>query len=147
MYVVEHATRQRLALKCLLPEHLGSPSSSSASCGRRRPPVESSIRNVVDVFDVGRRLADLLVMELLEGKPLGEILRDDQLGLEEVLQIMLRAMEAWPRPTKRGSSTATSSPTTSSSASTVGSAGHPRVLDFGISKLEYDVSNPLTRAA
>ncbi|MET0340338.1 MAG: serine/threonine-protein kinase [Polyangiales bacterium] len=149
VYVVEHRyTGKRLALKCLLPEHLEQPEFIERFLREAQAAGRIQHRNVVDVFDVGQD-GELIyiVMELLEGKPLGELLRDDQLSLEEVLQIMLRAMEGVAAAHKEGIVHRDLKP--DNIFVCVGQSGRlddPRVLDFGISKLEDDVSKPLTRS-
>ena len=149
VYVVEHRlTGKRLALKCLLPEHLEQPEFIERFLREAQAAGRIQHRNVVDVFDVGQD-GDLIyiVMELLEGKPLGDLLRDNKLDLEEVLQIMARAMEGVAAAHKEGIVHRDLKP--DNIFVCVGQSGRlddPRVLDFGISKLEDDASNPLTRS-
>ena len=149
VYVVEHRlTGKRLALKCLLPEHLEQPEFIERFLREAQAAGRIQHRNVVDVFDVGQD-GDLIyiVMELLEGKPLGDLLRENKLDLEEVLQIMVRAMEGVAAAHKEGIVHRDLKP--DNIFVCVGQSGRlddPRVLDFGISKLEDDASKPLTRS-
>ncbi|MDB4989920.1 MAG: serine/threonine protein kinase, partial [Myxococcaceae bacterium] len=102
---------------------------------------------VVDVFDVGRD-GDILyiVMELLEGKPLSELLHDSSLTLEEALIVLLRAMEGVAAAHEHGVVHRDLKP--DNIFVCVGASGRlddPRVLDFGISKLEDAAGDQLTR--
>jgi serine/threonine-protein kinase len=149
VYVVEHrVTGKKLALKCLLPEHLEHPEFVERFLREAQAAGRIEHRNVVDVFDVGRD-GELIyiVMELLDGKPLAELLRAGQLSLEETLQIMLRAMEGVAAAHAVGIVHRDLKP--DNILVCVGQSGRlddPRVLDFGISKLEDDVSKPLTKS-
>jgi serine/threonine protein kinase len=149
VYVVEHrVTGKRLALKCLLPEHLEHPEFVERFLREAQAAGRIEHRNVVDVFDVGRE-GELIyiVMELLDGKPLAELLRAGNLSLEETLQIMLRAMDGVAAAHAVGIVHRDLKP--DNILVCVGQSGRlddPRVLDFGISKLEDDVSKPLTKS-
>ncbi|HEY6881145.1 MAG TPA: protein kinase [Polyangiales bacterium] len=149
VYVVEHrVTGKKLALKCLLPEHLEHPEFVERFLREAQAAGRIDHRNVVDVFDVGRD-GDLIyiVMELLDGKPLSELLRAGQLSLEETLQIVVRAMEGVAAAHAVGIVHRDLKP--DNILVCVGQSGRlddPRVLDFGISKLEDDVSKPLTKS-
>src|SRR4051812_14490371 len=149
VYVVEHRyTGKRLALKCMLPEHLEQPEFIERFLREAQAAGRIQHRNVVDVFDVGQD-GDLIyiVMELLEGKPLGDLLRENTLDLQEVLQILVRAMEGVAAAHKEGIVHRDLKP--DNIFVCVGQSGRlddRRVLDFGISKLEDDASKPLTRS-
>jgi eukaryotic-like serine/threonine-protein kinase len=149
VYVVEHrVTGKRLALKCLLPEHAEHPEFIERFLREAQAAGRIQHRNVVDVFDVGRD-GELvyIVMELLDGKSLADLLREGQLTLEETLQIVLRAMEGVAAAHKVGIVHRDLKPDNIFVA--VGQSGRlddPRVLDFGISKLEDDASKPLTKS-
>jgi serine/threonine protein kinase len=149
VYVVEHRlTGKRLAVKCLLPEHLEHPELVERFLREAQAAGRIQHRYVVDVFDVGRD-GELLyiVMELLEGKTLADLLRDASLPLEDILTILLRAMEGVAAAHATGIVHRDLKP-----ENVIVLAGHsgryddPRVLDFGISKLEEDASRPLTRS-
>jgi serine/threonine-protein kinase len=149
VYVVEHRlTGKRLAVKCLLPEHVEHPELVERFLREAQAAGRIQHRYVVDVFDVGRD-GELLyiVMELLEGKVLSELLRDATLPLEELLAILLRAMEGVAAAHAHGIVHRDLKP-----ENIIVCAGHsgrlddPRVLDFGISKLEEDASGPLTKS-
>jgi serine/threonine-protein kinase len=149
VYVVEHRlTGKRLAVKCLLPEHLEHPELVERFLREAQAAGRIQHRYVVDVFDVGRD-GELLyiVMELLEGKTLSDLLRDATLPLEDILTILLRAMEGVAAAHATGIVHRDLKP-----ENVIVLAGHsgryddPRVLDFGISKLEEDASRPLTRS-
>jgi serine/threonine protein kinase len=149
VYVVEHRlTGKRLAVKCLLPEHLEHPELVERFLREAQAAGRIQHRYVVDVFDVGRD-GELLyiVMELLDGKTLADLLRDATLPLEDILTILLRAMEGVAAAHATGIVHRDLKP-----ENVIVLAGHsgryddPRVLDFGISKLEEDASRPLTRS-
>ena len=149
VYVVEHRiTGKKLALKCLLPEHVEHPEFVERFLREAQAAGRIEHRNVVDVFDVGQeRELIYIVMELLDGKPLSELLRAGQLSLEETLQILLRAMEGVAAAHAVGIVHRDLKP--DNILVCVGQSGRlddPRVLDFGISKLEDDVSKPLTKS-
>ena len=149
VYVVEHKiTGKKLALKCLLPEHVEHPEFVERFLREAQAAGRIEHRNVVDVFDVGQDQELIyIVMELLDGKPLSELLRAGQLSLEETLQIILRAMDGVVAAHAVGIVHRDLKP--DNILVCVGQSGRlddPRVLDFGISKLEDDVSKPLTKS-
>ena len=149
VYVVEHRfTGKRLALKCLLPEHREHPEFMERFLREAQAAGRIQHRNVVDVFDVGQD-GDLvyIVMELLDGKPLSDLLHEGKLTLEETLQILLRAMDGVAAAHQVGIVHRDLKP--DNIFVCVGQSGRiddPRVLDFGISKLEDDASKPLTKS-
>jgi serine/threonine protein kinase len=149
VYLVEHRiTGKRLAVKCLLPEHTEHPELCERFLREAQAAGRIQNRYVVDVFDVGRE-GDLLyiVMELLDGKQLGELLRDVTMPVEEVLVILVRAMEGVAAAHAEGIVHRDLKP--ENILVCTGPSGRlddPRVLDFGISKLEEDASRPLTRS-
>jgi len=149
VYVVEHRiTGKRLALKCLLPEHLAHPEFSERFLREAQAAGRIQHRNVVDVFDVGQDgEVPYIVMELLEGKSLADLLREGKLTLEETLQIVLRAAEGVCAAHQVGIVHRDLKP--DNIFVCFGQSGQlddPRVLDFGISKLEDDLSKPLTKS-
>jgi serine/threonine protein kinase len=149
VYVVEHRiTGKKLALKCLLPEHVEHPEFVERFLREAQAAGRIEHRNVVDVFDVGQDGQLIyIVMELLDGKPLSELLRAGQLSLEETLQILVRAMNGVAAAHAVGIVHRDLKP--DNIFVCVGQSGRlddPRVLDFGISKLEDDVSKPLTKS-
>ena len=149
VYVVEHrVTGKKLALKCLLPEHLEHPEFIERFLREAQAAGRIEHRNVVDVFDVGQE-GELLyiVMELLHGKPLSQLLREGQVSLEELLQILLRAMDGVAAAHAVGIVHRDLKP--DNILVCPGQSGRlddPRVLDFGIARLEDDLSKPLTKS-
>src|SRR5690349_404949 len=95
VYVVEHrVTHKRLAVKCLLPEHSEQPELVERFLREAQAAGRIQHRYVVDVFDVGQDQGLLyIVMELIDGRQLGDVLRDTSLPAEDVLVILMRAME------------------------------------------------------
>src|SRR5688572_10602161 len=79
VYVVSHKlTGKRLALKCLLPEFVHNSDLVERFLREAQATGRIEHRNVVNVFDVGRDGNILyLVMELLDGKPLSDLLHDE----------------------------------------------------------------------
>ena len=75
--------------------------------------------NVCQIHEIGEDDGRLfIVMELLEGEPLGDRLRRGPLSVAETVPIGLDMLSALPRCTRAASSTATSSPPTCSSRPT-----------------------------
>jgi serine/threonine-protein kinase len=148
VYVVSHATTgKRLALKVLLPEFVHNADIVSRFLREAQVMGRLQHRHVVDVFDVGRD-GDVLyiVMALLDGKPLGDLLHDATLTLEEALVILLRAMEGIAAAHDLGIVHRDIKP--DNIFVCIGASGRlddPRVLDFGISKLD-DGTSQLTRS-
>ena len=75
--------------------------------------------NIATVFDYGEDdgLA-FLVMELVEGRPLSEVIREGPLDADRVRRSSARRRWPWGWPTRRASCTATSSRPTSCCART-----------------------------
>jgi serine/threonine protein kinase len=149
VYVVSHRlTGKRLALKCLLPEHLEHADIVERFLREAQAAGRIQHRYVVDVFDVGREGSLLyIVMELLDGKPFSELLHDEALTLEETLGILVRAMEGVAAAHAMGIIHRDLKP--DNILVCVGHSGRlddPRVLDFGISKVDDDAGQPLTRS-
>jgi serine/threonine protein kinase len=149
VYVVQHQlTGKKLALKCLLPEHAADTELTARFLREAQAAGRIQHRHVVDVFDVGQD-DDLLymVMPLLEGKPLSDLLKEGALNIEDVLGIVIRAMEGVSAAHSHGIVHRDLKP--DNIFVCVGPSGRyddPRVLDFGISKRDDDMSQPLTRS-
>jgi eukaryotic-like serine/threonine-protein kinase len=149
VYGVTHRlTGKRLALKCLLPTYLNNPSVVERFLREARTAGRIQHRHVIDVFDAGRE-GDVLyiVMPLLEGRPLAELLHDERLTLEELLVILVRAMEGVSAAHDEGILHRDLKPGNIFVCLGVsGRLDDPRVLDFGISKLQDEASASLTRS-
>lgn len=149
VYVVEHQlTKKRLAVKCLLPEHAEHPELVERFMREAQAAGRVHHRYIVNVFDVGRE-GDLfyLVMELVEGKLLSELLHDRTLPFEQLLVILMRAMEGVAAAHAQGVVHRDLKPDNILVCTgATGKLDEPRVLDFGISKLEEDATLPLTRS-
>jgi serine/threonine-protein kinase len=146
--VVHRLTDKRLALKCLLPKYADNPTLVERFLREARTAGRIQHRHVIDVFDVGRQ-GDLLylVMPLLEGKPLSELLEDETLSLHDALVVLLRAMEGVAAAHELGIVHRDLKP--QNIFVCVGVSGRlddPRVLDFGISKLDDELGPPLTHS-
>ncbi len=149
VYVVTHRTTgKHLALKCLLPEYVGQPELVERFLREAQAAGRIEHRHVVDVFDAGRDGSVLyIVMALLEGKSLTALLQDDTLTLEETLGILVRAMDGVAAAHTHGIVHRDLKP--DNIFVCVGPSGRlddPRVLDFGISKLEDDTNHSLTKS-
>jgi len=149
VYSVTHRlTGKRLALKCLLPLYVNNPNIVERFLREARAAGRIQHRHVIDVFDVGRD-ADVLyiVMSLLQGMPLAELLHDEHLTLDEALVILVRAMEGVAAAHDHGIVHRDLKPGNIFVCLGVsGRLDDPRVLDFGISKLDDELNSPLTRS-
>lgn len=139
VYAVTHrVTGKKLALKCLLPQYLAYPELVERFMREAQAAGRIQHRHVVDVFDVGRDGDVLyLVMPLLEGKSLAALLRERTHSLSELLAIVLRAMEGVAAAHAQGIVHRDLKP--DNIFVCVGPSGRlddPKVLDFGISKLD-----------
>jgi len=149
VYVAAHVnTGKRLALKVLLPQFVHNADLVGRFLREAQVMGRLQHRHVVDVFDVGRD-GDVLfiVMELLEGKPLSDMLHDASLTLEEALMILIRAMEGVSAAHEQGVVHRDLKP--DNIFVCIGPSGRlddPRVLDFGISKLDDGTAQQLTRS-
>jgi serine/threonine-protein kinase len=149
VYVVAHRfTGKRLALKCLLPEHMESQETVERFVRESQAAGRVQHRHVTDIFDVGRD-GDVLymVMPLLSGQTLTQIMNDRSLGTRELLIVIIRAMEGVAAAHAQGVVHRDLKP--DNIFVCVGPSGRlddPRVLDFGISKLQDDPSDRLTRS-
>jgi len=149
VYVVTHMTTgKRLALKCLLPEYVQHPELVERFLREAQAAGRIEHRHIVDVFDAGRDGSILyMVMALLEGKSLTALLQDEALTLEETLGILVRAMDGVAAAHAEGIVHRDLKP--DNIFVCVGPSGRlddPRVLDFGISKLEDDATHSLTQS-
>jgi serine/threonine protein kinase len=149
VFAVSHVvTGKRLALKCLLPRLSHDGANVERFMREARAVGRVQHRHVIDVFDVGRAGdTPFLVMPLLEGKPLDVLFDDDQLTLEQALVILIRAMEGVSAAHAQGIVHRDLKP--SNIFVCVGIEGQlddPRVLDFGISKLEEEQPSRLTKS-
>lgn len=146
--VVHRTTGKRLALKSLLPAYLDDAHVVERFLREARAAGRIQHRHVIDVFDAGRDHNVLyIVMPLLQGKPLSELLHDEKLTLEEALVIMVRAMEGVAAAHDLGIVHRDLKP--GNIFVCVGVSGRlddPRVLDFGISKLDDEATTSLTRS-
>lgn len=149
VYGVTHRlTAKRLALKCLLPTYVDNPSVVERFLREARTAGQIQHRHVIDVFDAGREDDVLyIVMPWLDGRPLADLLQDERLTLEETLVIMVRAMEGVAAAHALGILHRDLKPGNIFVCLGVsGRLDDPRILDFGISKLQDELGSPLTRS-
>ncbi|HEX5657369.1 MAG TPA: serine/threonine-protein kinase [Polyangiales bacterium] len=145
---VHKETGKRLALKCLLPTHVSNPQFVERFLREAKAVGRVQHRHVIDVFDQGRDGDTLfIVLPLLEGKTLDELLHDEDLTLQEALVILVRAMEGVAAANEQGVLHRDLKPSNIFVCTGVsGRLDDPRVLDFGISKLDDETDTPLTRS-
>ena len=107
---------RKVALK-VLPDHLSRDPAALARFEREARALASlNHPGILHIYDLGREgEVTFVVTELLEGRTLREALKDGPLQPRRAAEMAPRRPGPWPRPTRRGSSTATSSRTTSSS--------------------------------
>jgi eukaryotic-like serine/threonine-protein kinase len=132
-------TRKRVAIKCLLPSlALSSPSATErlvreaeASCRVRHP-------NVVDVYDIVRDGPSVfLIMEYLEGETLSAAIERGDLPLHGLVALLLPAMRAVAAAHAQGVVHRDIKPDNIFLARQTDVVEPvPKVLDFGISKLD-----------
>jgi serine/threonine-protein kinase len=131
-------TGKRVALKCIEPSHAADPQSAERLV--REAQATSRIRhpNVVDVYDVGRdgQLV-YLVMELLEGELLSHALARRRLTAFELIALLLPAMRGVAEAHRQGVIHRDIKPENIFLARQLDcDRSVPKLLDFGISKLE-----------
>jgi serine/threonine-protein kinase len=141
-------TEKRLAIKCLLPQHARDEGSVARFMREARAAGRIQHRHVIDVFDVGNSQGvPFIVMPRLEGKSLTELLRDETLTLDQVLVIMLRAMDGVHAAHRVGIIHRDLKPCNIFVCQGVsGRLDDPQVLDFGISKDTDESDRRLTRS-
>jgi serine/threonine protein kinase len=138
VYEAEHrALHKRVALKALNGQAAANPASRARFI--REGTTASQIRHphVVDVTDVGEEHdIAFLVMELLEGESLGELLeREHKLPTEQIVEICLPVVAALVEAHARGIIHRDLKPDNIFLTRSVLGRVHPKVLDFGISKV------------
>jgi eukaryotic-like serine/threonine-protein kinase len=128
-------TGRRFAVKLLSPELAGDAEAEARFL--REATLASAISHpaIVEVYDVGRHGdAPYMVMKLLEGETLGQRLKRGRLGLDEALAILLPVLDGVGAAHARGIVHRDLKPDNIMLARD-GSGVHPKILDFGISKL------------
>lgn len=132
--------KKRVALKTLLRKHASNQDLRARFL--REGEAASRIRhpNVVDVTDVGMdRGHPYLVMEYLSGESLAQRLaREERLPLRSAVALMLPVFSAVAEGHRRGVVHRDLKPHNIFITKNRAGAFHPKVLDFGISKLRDD---------
>jgi serine/threonine protein kinase len=147
VYEAEHqALHKRVAIKALNGHAAGNPASRARFL--REGTTASQIRHphVVDVTDVGEEHdIAFLVMELLEGESLGELLeREHTLPTEQIVEICLPVVAALAEAHAHGIIHRDLKPDNIYLTRSVLGRVHPKVLDFGISKVLDEQAANLT---
>ena len=146
VYVVNHrVTGKRLALKCLLPEYLETPEIVERFLREAQAVGRIQHRHVVDVFDVGRDGSAALHRDAAaRGQAAVRAAARGQLSARGDARASCCApWKAWPRRMRMGIVHRDLKP--DNIFVCVGLSGRlddPRVLDFGISKLDDDSHAP-----
>jgi serine/threonine-protein kinase len=128
---------QRVALKFLLPEAAGSAELEERFVREGKAVAKLRSEHVTKILDVGRLEtgAPYMVMELLEGRDLGTVLREARpLRVEEAAGFVLQACEAVAEAHAAGIVHRDLKPANLFLTRRVDGSGLVKVLDFGISK-------------
>jgi serine/threonine-protein kinase len=137
----EHTTSgKRVAIKWLHPKLASEPDAGERFVREARAAARVRHPNVVDVYDVVQeREAVFLVMELLEGEPLTALLERAQLPVPNLIALLIEAMRGVSAAHKQGVVHRDIKPDNIFLCRIPDrSTPCPKVLDFGISKLEHE---------
>jgi serine/threonine-protein kinase len=148
VYAARHlATGRRFAIKLLKPQLAGDKEAEARFM--REATLASAINHpaIIEVYDVGRHGdAPYMVMKLLHGESLGQRLRRGAMGPDEAIAVLLPVLDGVAAAHDRGILHRDLKPD-NILLQREGEAVHPKVLDFGISKLlGPDAHTKLTRS-
>ncbi|HEY3452060.1 MAG TPA: serine/threonine-protein kinase [Myxococcales bacterium] len=131
---------KRVALKTLHPQLAGGSEQRDRFLREGRAAARLRHPHVVEVFDAGEDDGVMyLVMELLEGEDLGQLLdRESRLSVERSVDLMLPVLAAVATVHEQGIVHRDLKPGNIFLARDPYGALHPKVLDFGISRLRAD---------
>ncbi|MFO0647935.1 MAG: serine/threonine-protein kinase [Polyangiales bacterium] len=138
VYAAEHTgLHKRVVLKVLHAQHARSPSIRSRFAREGRAAASIRHPNVVDVTDVGLQDGTpYLIMELLEGESLGDLLgRHGALAVESAVDLMLPVIAGVEAAHASGVVHRDLKPDNIFVTRDATGAAHPKVLDFGISRV------------
>jgi serine/threonine-protein kinase len=147
MGVVVEATHleleQQVAVKFLLAEAVGSPDAAARFVREARAAVKIKSEHVARVIDVGRldNGAPYIVMEFLHGHDLGAEIARGRLTIEDAVDYVIQACDAMAEAHAAGIVHRDLKPSNLFLSPRSDGAGHVKVLDFGISKVNVpDIS-------
>jgi serine/threonine-protein kinase len=151
VFEAEHRdTKKHVAIKCLHPVHAADPEVAERLIREAQATARVRHPNVVDVYDVGRDGDTVyLVMQYLEGEPLSQPLLRRDLPMHTIIALLLPAIRGVDAAHKQGVIHRDLKPDNIFLAVEADAARPvPKVLDFGISKLEVrgTVHRSLTRS-
>ncbi|MEQ9072237.1 MAG: serine/threonine-protein kinase [Sandaracinaceae bacterium] len=137
---------KRVALKCLYPHHRAAANAIERFFREARIAATVEHPNVIQVFDGGDEKETLfLAMELLDGESLGDRLERGPLPVDEAVAIFVEIMDGVAAVHERGVVHRDLKPDNVFLVRPVrGQRPHPKVLDFGISKLKEPGLRELT---
>jgi serine/threonine-protein kinase len=141
-------TRQRVALKLLLPDGAGSPDAVQRFMNEARASVQIQSEHVVRVTDVDRLPSGepYMVMEYLEGQDLAALVQTrGPLPVEEALDYVLQACEALAEAHALGIVHRDLKPANLFLTHRRDGSALVKVLDFGISRLNDGFGPRLTQ--
>lgn len=139
VFEAEHRdTQKRVAIKCLHPLHAADPAIAERLVREAQATARVRHPNVVDVYDVGQDGQTIyLVMEYLDGEPLTEALLRQDLPVHTAIALLTAAMRGVAAAHRQGVIHRDIKPDNIFLAREAESVlPVPKVLDFGISKLE-----------
>ncbi len=146
VFQAEHTvTHKHVAIKTMRHEVAAKPNAADRLIREARAAARIRHPNVVDVYDVGRD-GDVifLVMEYLEGEVLSELLARGGLPLHQSIRLLTAAMKGVAAAHRQGVIHRDLKPDNIFLARVEDAATPvPKVLDFGISKLEARGAEPL----
>ena len=129
---------KEVAIKVLARKFASDPEVVSRFVAEARAVNQISHRNIIDIFSFGqlRDGRQYFVMELLQGKPLDQILRSrDRLTLEEALPILKQLARALDAAHAKGVAHRDLKPANVFVAIDDEGGPFPKLLDFGVAKL------------
>jgi len=129
---------KEVAIKVLARKFASDPEVVSRFVAEARAVNQISHRNIIDIFSFGqlRDGRQYFVMELLQGKPLDQILRSrDRLTLEEALPILKQLGRALDAAHAKGVAHRDLKPANVFVAIDDEGGPFPKLLDFGVAKL------------
>ena len=128
---------QRVAIKFVRPEALGNRDAVERFLREARAAAKLKSEHAAKVLDVGRLEsgAPYMVMELLEGRDLGQVLREHgPLPVEQAVDWIVQACEAVAEAHAAGIVHRDLKPQNLFLARSIGNTSRVKVLDFGVSK-------------
>jgi serine/threonine-protein kinase len=133
---------QRVAMKFLLAEGMGSPEIAARFMREARAAARIRGEHVARVIDVGRLESGspYIVMEYLEGLDLEQLVKKQVVSIEEAVDYLIQACDAMAEAHRLGIIHRDLKPANLFLAHGVDGQGVVKVLDFGISKSSLDAA-------